>query len=103
MVSDTRCAVRSRGGGGPINQALRRIGVMRSDRDDEFDTAGLGERRSMADYDPEGPVRLRTPQDSPTTSSPAVVERAFVPLWQVALVFAAAIAIGIFAAVTDLF
>lgn len=90
----------SRGGGGPINQALRRIGVERTDAADEFDTIGLGERRSMADYEPEGPVRLR-PAAQAEASPVKGAEKAFVPLWQVALVIVACIAIGVFLAVAS--
>src|SRR6185436_12447340 len=57
----TREPQRSRGAGGPINSALRAIGMVKTEGMDEFDTIGLGERRSMNDYEPEGPVRLRQP------------------------------------------
>lgn len=87
---EVMAAQRSRGGGGPINQALRRIGVKRGE-DDEFDTIGLGERRSMTDYEPEGPVRLR--------GVPAAVaaKRAArgLPGWVVAVVIAGAIVGGV--------
>jgi hypothetical protein len=85
----------ARGGGGPINQALRRIGVLRTEADDEFDTIGLGERRTMTDYEPEGPVRLR----AAAKEEAAPVKdagKAFVPLWQVVIVIAAVIAVGVF-------
>lgn len=82
---------RSRGGAGPINQSLRAIGVTRSDANDEFDTVGLGERRSMDDYSAEGPRRLRQPQPAP----PADDDKAFVPMWKVALVIVAMIAVGV--------
>lgn len=85
---------RARGGGAPINQALRAIGVERSAEADEFDTIGLGERRTMADYEPEGPVRLRG-SNVETTAEP---ETAFVPGWQVGLAIAVVIAIGVFIA-----
>lgn len=35
----------------PINKALRRIGVIRKDGMDEFDTIGLGYYRSNSDFD----------------------------------------------------
>lgn len=85
---------RARGGGGAINQALRAIGVVRSVADDEFDTIGLGERRSMADYEPEGPVRLRGAQP-PAAAAPAQG----LPGWVVGLVIAAAIGAGVLMAV----
>jgi len=87
---------RSRGGGGPINQSLRAIGVARSEADDEFDAIGLGERRSMSDYEPEGPVRLR-PSSPP--APPPEPEKAYVPLWKVLLAIAAFIAVGVFLSV----
>ncbi len=80
-------------GSGPINQALRRIGVTRTAANDEFDTIGLGERRTMTDYEPEGPVRLRgeaTPEKSAQTG---------LPIWVVMLVMAATVAVGIMVAV----
>lgn len=85
---------RSRGGGGPINQALRRIGVTRSIADDEFDTIGLGERRSMEDYEPEGPVRLRVQrQDTPKADA-----KSGLPIWLVLLVVVLAIGGGVWVA-----
>ena len=85
---------RARGGGGAINQALRAIGVTRSAADDEFDTIGLGERRSMTDYEPEGPVRLRgAPQPA------AAAQASVLPGWLVGLVIAAAIGAGVLLAV----
>lgn len=81
---------------GPINQALRRIGVVPEGEKDAFDTIGLGERRRMEDYEPEGIVRLRTPQAEP--AMPAEVEKAFVPLWKIMLVIVAMIAVGVFVA-----
>jgi hypothetical protein len=84
---------------GPINQALRRIGVVPEGEKDAFDTIGLGERRQMADYEPEGIVRLRTPEAEP--AKPAEVEKAFVPLWKIALVIVAMIAVGVFIAVAN--
>lgn len=74
---------------GPINQALRRIGVTRTDAKDEFDTIGLGERRTMTDYEAEGPVRLRA------EAAPAEPTHAFVPMWVVMLVIAAAVSVAI--------
>lgn len=85
---------RSRGGGGPINQALRRIGVTRSVADDEFDTIGLGERRSMEDYEPEGPVRLRGQrQDTPKADA-----KSGLPIWLVLLLVVLAIGGGVWVA-----
>ena len=85
---------------GPINQALRRIGVTRTDADDEFDTIGLGERRSMMDYEPEGPVRLRGALPSALPSAPPQqAAQNFVPMWVVMLVIAAAVGVGIMASV----
>lgn len=86
---------RARGGGGAINQALRAIGTVRSAELDEFDTVGLGRWRSMDDYAPEGPVRLRK-QGEPEKKVEA--EKAFVPMWMVALVMGAMITVGIFLA-----
>lgn len=81
-------------GGGAINEALRGIGVLREAGKDEFDTVGLGERRSMADYEPEGPVRLRG------VLAGAKAEPAHgLPMWVVALVIAGAIALGVLVAV----
>lgn len=85
---------RARGGGGAINQALRRIGVVRG-ADDEFDTVGLGERRSMEDYGPDGPRRLRgaaIAAEATPVVSPAL------PMWLVILVIVAAIGGGVFMA-----
>jgi len=85
---------------GPINQALRRIGVTRTDADDEFDTIGLGERRSMMDYEPEGPVRLRgAPPSALPSAPPQQAAQNFVPMWVVMLVIAAAVGVGIMASV----
>jgi hypothetical protein len=84
---------RSRGGGGPINQSLRAIGAARTEANDEFDTVGLGLHRSMDDYSPEGPRRLRQPQPAPADDN-----KAYVPMWKIALVIAAMIAVGVFAA-----
>jgi hypothetical protein len=85
---------------GPINQALRRIGVTPEAEKDAFDTIGLGERRQMADYEPEGIVRLRAPEPEVTTPA-AEAEQGFVPLWKVALVIVAMIAVGVFIAVAN--
>lgn len=84
---------------GPINQALRRIGVVPEGEKDAFDTIGLGERRRMEDYEPEGIVRLRVPHAEP--AKPAEDETAYVPLWKVALVIVAMIAVGVFIAVAQ--
>lgn len=84
---------------GPINQALRRIGVVRTLADDEFDAIGLGGRRSMDDYEPDGPVRLRgqaAPADAPLRVES---EKGSVPLWRIALLTVAAIAVGVFVAI----
>jgi hypothetical protein len=87
-------------GAGPINQALRRIGVIRTLAEDEFDAVGLGERRSMADYEREGPVRLRG--EAPAEAAPqGASEKGFVPLWRIALLIVAVIAVGVFAAVAS--
>lgn len=87
---------RAGSGGGAINHALRAIGVVRSAEHDEFDTIGLGSRRSMDDYAPEGPVRLRAQQADPEKKPEA--EKAYVPLWMVLLVMGAMITVGIFMA-----
>jgi hypothetical protein len=84
---------------GPINQALRRIGVTPEGESDAFDTIGLGERRQMADYEPEGIVRLRAPEVE--AAKPPEAEKAYVPLWKVALVIVAMIALGVFIAVAN--
>jgi len=83
----------ARGGAGPINQALRRIGVARAEAD-EFDTIGLGERRSMQDYEPEGPVRLRAAE----TAAPQA-KAAGLPMWLVMIVIAGAVGLGIMVSV----
>ncbi|MDP3494710.1 MAG: hypothetical protein Q8R82_16485 [Hyphomonadaceae bacterium] len=95
---ETMASQRSRGGGA-INEALRGIGVLREAGKDEFDTIGLGERRTMADYEPEGPVRLRraTAESAPQVTS----EKGFVPLWLIALLIVAVIAVGVFVAVAN--
>ena len=57
---DGREVVSPQSGGGAVRSIRRCDGsASRARADDEFDTVGLGERRSMADYEPEGPVRLR--------------------------------------------
>ena len=89
---------RSRGGGGPINQALRAIGVKRDGDTDEFDVVGLGERRSMTDYEPEGPMRLRGGAPSVSEAKPTARDGYF-PMWLVILVMAAAIGGGVMLAV----
>lgn len=93
-------APQSARGAGPINQALRRIGVARTLAEDEFDAIGLGERRSMADYEPEGPVGLRgqvTVESAPQVAS----EKGFVPLWKIGLFIVAFIAVGVFLAIAS--
>jgi len=94
-------APQSARGAGPINQALRRIGVARTPAEDEFDTIGLGERRSMADYEPEGPVRLRGQAAPAEAAAQVASEKGFVPLWRIALLIVAVIAVGVFAAVAS--
>jgi len=86
---------------GPINQALRRIGVVPEGEKDAFDTIGLGERRTMEDYEPGGPVRLRGAAAEPVVEPVAEVEKAHVPLWKVMLVIVAIIAVGVFIAVAN--
>ena len=87
---------------GPINQALRRIGVVPEGEKDAFDTIGLGERRTMDDYEPGGPVRLRGEVAAEPVVEPAPeVDKAFVPLWKVMLVIVAMIAVGVFIAVAN--
>jgi len=85
---------RARGGGGAINQALRAIGVKRSVADDEFDTIGLGERRSMDDYGPDGPRRLRGQREGEAQ----VTSKSGLPAWVVLLAVAIAIGGGVFMA-----
>jgi hypothetical protein len=53
----------------------------------------------MTDYEPEGIVRLRAPE--PEVATPATAEKAYVPLWKVALVIVAMIAVGVFIAVAN--
>ena len=84
-------ARRSRGAGGPINSALRAIGVAKADGMDEFDTIGLGERRSMSDYEPEGPVRLRKTAIASEPEKPAAKH---LPAWAVILVIVGCIVFG---------
>jgi hypothetical protein len=85
---------RSRGAGGPINSALRAIGVERLGEMDEFDSLGLGERRSMSDYEPDGPGRLRGAIANPTPVS-EVDAKGTLPGWVVILLVAAFVGIGI--------
>lgn len=85
---------RARGGGGAINQALRAIGVTRSAVDDEFDTIGLGERRSMDDYGLEGPRRFQVQKEDEAKPAP----KSGLPLWMVMLVVVLAIGGGVFMA-----
>ncbi len=94
---EAMAAQRSRGGGGPINQALRRIGVVRG-ADDEFDTVGLGERRSMSDYEPEGTVRLRGVVPARHELEPGE-GKTHLPMWLVLVFVALAIGGGVFMAV----
>ncbi len=95
---EVMAAQRSRGGGGPINQALRRIGVKRGEAD-EFDVVGLGERRSMMDYEPEGPVRLRGAGVQSACEAKPANSASHLPMWLVILVIAAAIGGGVAVAV----
>jgi hypothetical protein len=88
---------RARGGGGAINQALRAIGVKRSVADDEFDTVGLGERRSMDDYGPDGPRRLQGQREDEAQVTP----KSGLPVWVVLLVVAIAIGGGMFVAIAN--
>ncbi len=81
---------RSKGAGGPINSALRAIGVTRSQMDDEFDTIGLGYRRSMRDYEPDGPVRLRGEKALPA----GVTKEPTLPVWVVVVIIAACVSLG---------
>lgn len=83
---------------GPINQALRRIGVARTLADDEFDAIGLGERRSMSDYEPEGPVRLRGQAAAAEPATKPLDEAGCVSLWKIGLFIVAFIAVGVFVA-----
>lgn len=84
---------RARGGGGTINQALRAIGVKRSDAHDEFDTIGLGERRAMEDYGPDGPRRFQRQREDEAKPAP----KKGLPVWVVLVITAAAIAAGVWA------
>lgn len=86
---------RARGGGGAINQALRAIGVKRSDAHDEFDTIGLGERRAMEDYGPDGPRRFQRQREDEAQPEP----KQGLPIWLVLLVVALAIGGGVWIAV----
>jgi hypothetical protein len=81
---------RSKGASGPINGALRVIGVQRMGSQDEFDTIGLGARRTMEDYSPEGPRRQRGGATAPARSAPRSA-----PLWVVIVIFILAIAMGV--------
>lgn len=83
---------RSRGAGA-INTALRRIGVLREAGKDEFDTIGLGERRSMEDYGPDGPRRLQVRHED--------VAKSGLSVWVVLLIIVAAIAAGVWAAMSN--
>jgi hypothetical protein len=80
-------------GAGAINTALRRIGVLREAGKDEFDTIGLGERRSMEDYEPDGPRRLEVRREDVANSG--------LPVWVVLLIVVAAIAAGVWAAMSN--
>lgn len=86
---------RARGGGGAINQALRAIGVKRDAVNDEFDTIGLGERRAMEDYGPEGPRRFQRQREDEAKPEP----KGGLPVWVVLLVAALAIGGGVLMAV----
>ena len=54
----------------------------------------------MADYEPEGPVRLRG-QAAAEAAPQAASEKGFVPLWRIALVIVAVIAVGVFVAIAS--
>jgi hypothetical protein len=87
---------RSQGAAGPINFALRAIGVTKADGKDEFDTIGLGERRTMEDYEPEGPVRLRGEKPSSSREPPPVEPgKRRVPMWLAGVLIIGAILIGV--------
>ncbi|HVY89495.1 MAG TPA: hypothetical protein VG942_11540 [Hyphomonadaceae bacterium] len=88
----TRQPERSRGAGGPVNSALRAIGVTRQGDKDEFDTIGLGERRTMEDYEPEGPRRLRA---GPANPAPEADPKSTLPGWVVILLVALFVGAGI--------
>lgn len=94
-------APQSKRGTGPINQALRRIGVVRTLAEDAFDTIGLGKRRSMTDDEPEGPVRLRRHAAVAETATKPVDEAGYVPLWKIGLFILAFIAVGVFVAIAS--
>ena len=79
---------------GAINSALRVIGVEAAGGKDAFDTLGLGERRSIDDYAPEGPVRLRGGLPGKTIEAPDAARRGL-PVWVVVAVFLAAVAFGV--------
>ena len=96
----TREPERSRGAGGPINSALRAIDVVKVGDMDEFDTIGLGERRTMSDYEPEGPVRLR-PAPPVAAPEPPKANTKTLPTWLVLVMIAGFIAFGF--AVSQLF
>jgi len=81
---------RSKGASGPINSALRAIGVERTGSQDEFDTIGLGARRTMDDYSPEGPRRMRR-----AAETPAGGRAKGAPLWVVIVIIVLAIAMGV--------
>ena len=82
---------RARGGGGAINQALRAIGVTRSAASDEFDTIGLGERRSMEDYGADGPRRLQVQKED----APKVEPKRAAPVWIVVVMILLGIGFGV--------
>lgn len=84
--------VRAERGHGSINLALHAIGVTDADGMDAFDTIGLGRRRSNDDYlrpEPQRPSRLE-PSREPAPKG--------IPLWIVVAVLAAAIGLGMAAA-----
>jgi hypothetical protein len=81
---------RSKGASGPINSALRAIGVERIGAQDEFDTIGLGARRTMEDYSLEGPRRQRG-----AVEAPARGRARGAPLWVVIVIIVLAIAMGV--------
>ena len=78
-------------GVGAINAALRRIGVLREAGKDEFDTIGLGDRRSMEDYGPDGSRRLQRQHEGEAKPEP----KQGLPIWLVLLIVGVAIGGGV--------
>ena len=84
-------------GPGAINAALKKIGVLREAGQDEFDTVGLGERRSMEDYEPGAARHMRFGR----ASEPKPAPKSGLPLWLVTIVICAAVAGGVWAAMSN--